>query len=57
MMFLITDVPDQNLQVFGDFKLTQRTFKLTYSRSFGNRKLKSSRKRDKDFDEERRRVN
>jgi len=54
---VITDVPDQNLQVFGDFKLTQRTFKLTYSRSFGNRKLKSSRKRDKDFDEERRRVN
>ena len=53
----ITDIPDQNLLVIGNFKMTERTFKLTYSRSIGNRKLKSSRKRDKDFDEERRRVN
>ena len=52
-----TDIPENNLQIMDDFKLTQRTFKLTYSKSFGNRKLKSSRKRDKDFDEERRRVN
>ncbi len=53
----ITDIPDQNLQIFDYYKMTQRTFKLTYSRSFGNRKLKSSRKRDKDFEEERSRVN
>jgi outer membrane receptor for ferrienterochelin and colicin len=53
----ITDIPENNLQIMDDFKFTQRTFKLTYSRSFGNRKLKSSRKRNKDFEEERRRVN
>ena len=49
--------PDQNLVSNNKFDFSQRTFKLTYSRNFGNNKLKSQRKRETGAEEERRRVN
>jgi len=53
----VTDVPDQNLTIARNFKFSHRTFSLTYSRSFGNSKVKSSRNRETGSEEERRRVN
>jgi len=52
-----TDLPDQNIKTNNEFKFSGRTFKLTYSRSFGNNKLKSSRKRKTGAEEERNRAN
>ena len=52
-----TDLPEQNLQSEGSFDFSQRTYKLSYSRSFGNKKLKSQRQRATGSEEERRRVN
>lgn len=51
------EVPDQNLAYTGIFDLSQRTFTLNYSRSFGNQKLKSGRKRQRGAAEERNRMN
>lgn len=51
------EVPDQNLSYTGIFDFSQRTFTLNYSRSFGNQKLKSRRKRQRGAAEERNRMN
>ncbi len=52
-----TRVPEQNLNTRNTFDFSNRTFLLTYSRSFGNDKLKSSRQRGTGSEDERRRVN
>jgi len=52
-----TDLPDQNIKTRNLFDFGNRTFLLTYSRNFGNKKLKSSRDRKTGAEEERRRVN
>lgn len=51
-----TQVPEQNLDTRNTFDFVNRTFLVTYSRSFGNDKLKSSRQRSTGSDDERRRV-
>lgn len=51
-----TDNPEQNLRTRNFFDFSARTFLLTYTRNFGNRKLKSSRNRETGAEEERRRV-
>jgi hypothetical protein len=53
----VTDLPDQNLKRTMKLKFSHRTFSLTYSKSFGNNKLKSTRKSESGSAEERRRVN
>ncbi|HKH60888.1 MAG TPA: TonB-dependent receptor [Flavitalea sp.] len=50
-------VPQQNLDADANYKFTQRTYKLTYLRSFGNDKLKEKRNRTTASEEERQRVN
>jgi len=52
-----TDLPDQNLKTNNRLKFSPRTYKLTYSRSFGNKKLKSTRDRKTGAEEERDRAN
>ncbi|WP_276165373.1 TonB-dependent receptor domain-containing protein [Zobellia alginiliquefaciens] len=52
-----TDIPEQNLNTTNTFDFFNRTFLLTYSNSFGNRKLKSARQRGTGSEEERQRVN
>ena len=52
-----TFIPEQNLNTAGKYKFSNRTFSLTYSRNFGNSKVKSSRKRITAGDEELKRVN
>ena len=52
-----TDLPEQNIKTENLFDLSNRTFTLTYSRNFGNQKLKSKRERETGSEEERRRVN
>lgn len=53
----VTDIAEENLKVYRNLKFAHRTFALTYSRNFGNSKLKSSRNRSGSVEEERRRVN
>jgi outer membrane receptor protein involved in Fe transport len=52
-----TDLPEQNIFTRNVFDFSNRTFTLTYSRNFGNTKLKSSRDRETGSEEERQRVN
>lgn len=52
-----TDIPEENLNTSNSFDFSNRTFLLTYTRSFGNKKLKSARDRQTGAEEERRRVN
>jgi len=52
-----TDLQEQNIKTRNTFDFRNRTFILTYSRNFGNQKLKSQRKRETGSEEERRRVN
>ncbi len=52
-----TNLPDQNIATRNVFDFNNRTFTLTYSRNFGNSKLKSARDRETGSEEERRRVN
>lgn len=51
------DVPSQNFAFDGDFDFSQRTFSMTYSKSFGNNKVKAARKRQTGAAEEKGRVN
>lgn len=52
-----TDIPEENLNTYNTFDFSNRTFLLTYTRNFGNKKLKSARSRGTGAEEERRRVN
>ena len=52
----VTDLPNENIFVTRTFDFSQRTFRLTYSASFGNQKVKNNRKRNSGG-EEKRRVN
>jgi outer membrane receptor protein involved in Fe transport len=52
-----TDLPDQNIKTHNKFDFSNTTYVLTYSNSFGNSKLKSSRERQTGSEEERNRVN
>ena len=52
-----TDLPDQNIFTSNLFDFSQRTFTLTYTRNFGNKKLRSARQRETGSEEERRRIN
>lgn len=52
-----TNIPEQNIRTNNTFDFSNRTFSLTYSRNFGNSKLKSARNRETGSEEERRRVN
>ena len=51
------DLPQQNLNFVNTVDFFNRTFVVTYSRNFGNRKLKSARERETGAEEEKRRVN
>jgi len=46
-----TEIPELNLNSVSELRFSNRTFILTYSRSFGNKKIKSSRKRQSAQDE------
>lgn len=50
-------VEAQGLTYNGTFDFSQRTFTLTYSRNFGNQKVKAARKRQRGAAEESQRVN
>ncbi|MFK7951125.1 MAG: TonB-dependent receptor [Saprospiraceae bacterium] len=52
----IVDLPTQNIYSERGFDFSQRTFRLTFSSSFGNQKVKRARDRNSS-DEERSRVN
>lgn len=52
-----TDIPEENIFIERVFDLSQRTFKLTYSASFGNKRVKKERDRKTGADEEKNRVN
>ena len=52
-----TELPDQNLNIINSVDFFNRTFMITYSRNFGNSKLKSVRERETGAEEEKRRVN
>ena len=51
-----TTIPEQNLNTINTFDLFNRTFLLTYSKSFGNRKLKSARESGTGAEAEKNRV-
>jgi hypothetical protein len=51
------DLPEYNLVTSFRLQFYPRTYRLTYTRSFGNNELKSTRKRDTGSEEERKRVN
>lgn len=52
-----TDLPEQNIKTRNLWDFSNRTFLLSYSRNFGNNKLRSSRNRKTGAEEERKRVN
>ena len=52
-----TDLPQQNLNIVNSIDPFNRTFMVTYSRNFGNSKLKSARERGTGSEEEKSRVN
>jgi outer membrane receptor protein involved in Fe transport len=51
-----TNIPEENLQTKNELDFSNRTFLLTYTRSFGNKKLQSARNRKTGAEEERKRV-
>ncbi len=51
-----SDVPALGQRFGGELQFTQPTIKISYSRNFGNRKMKSQRKRATGSEEERQRV-
>ncbi len=50
------DLPEENFYTFNRYQLSRRIFKLTYSKSFGNKLLKEKRARITASEEERGRV-
>jgi hypothetical protein len=52
-----TEVEGRDFVTNNVFDFSQRTFSITYSRSFGNTALKASRERQTGSDAEKRRVN
>jgi len=46
-----TEIPELNLNTVSELRFSNRTFILTYTRNFGNKKIKSSRKRQSAQDE------
>ena len=52
----VTNIPAENIYVENSFRFTQRTFQLTYSQSFGNKKLNDKRNRFSGSDEEQKRM-
>jgi len=46
-----TKIPEQNLETYGSYAFSNRTFILTYTRNFGSNKIKSSRDRQSAQDE------
>jgi hypothetical protein len=53
----ITNIPAENIYVDYNLRFGYRTFKLTYSQSFGNKKLNANRNRNSASDEEQHRMN
>ena len=53
---LVADHPERNLETNLRIGFTQPAFRLTYSRSFGNNKLKEKRERDTGAEDEKGRV-
>jgi outer membrane receptor protein involved in Fe transport len=51
------DVPSQNLNYNSEVDFARTTFKLTYTRTFGNSKLKEARNKTTASEDERKRVN
>jgi hypothetical protein len=51
-----TTIPNLNLDVTGHYKFEPRTVRLTYTRSFGNQKVKSAKNRTTGSEEERQRL-
>lgn len=51
------DLPEENIRAWADIDFSNRTFVLTYTRNFGNTKVKSARQRDTGAEEVRDRVN
>ena len=54
---ITTNIPEQNLETFGSYDFSNRTYILTYTRNFGNNKVKSSRNRKTGAEDEINRVN
>jgi outer membrane receptor protein involved in Fe transport len=52
----VTTIPEQEVYVKRSFDFSQRTFKVTFSKTFGNSKVKANRNRNSS-DEEKNRVN
>ncbi len=50
------DLPEENFYTFSRFQISRRIFKLTYTKSFGNKMLKEKRARITASEEERGRV-
>jgi hypothetical protein len=51
-----TDLPSEGFLTEGTFDFSNRTYSLSYNFNFGNKKLKSSRRRATGSEEERQRV-
>ena len=53
----ITNIPEENIYIKRLFDFSQRTFKFSYSASFGNKGVKKERNRKTGAEDERKRVN